>query len=152
DDARAGGADPQRRGAGRARAVPSAAAPRTAGKAGGARLVMAAPLVALALAAALQAQDPVRVAATLTPEPVPVGAAAILEVVVETDGPAPEAITIPPLPAELSIVSSSDFTQLQLAMPGGRRRTVRRQVTLVARAPGRYEIPPVTVRVRGREY
>jgi len=113
---------------------------------------MAAPLVALALAAALQAQDPVRVTATLTPESVPVGEAAVLEVVVETNGPAPEAISLPPLPAELSIVSSSDFTQLQLAMPGGRRRTVRRQVTLVARAPGRYEIPPITVRVRGREY
>src|SRR5690606_28621571 len=123
-------------------AVPPAVAPGPARKAGGARLVMAAPLVLLALAAGLQAQDPVRVTATLTPESVPVGEPAVLEVVVETDGPAPEAISLPPLPAELSIVSSSDFTQLQLAMPGGRRRTVRRQVTLVARAPGRYEIPP----------
>src|SRR5690606_12056315 len=113
---------------------------------------MAAPLFLLALATVLQAQDPVRVTATLTPESVPVGEAAVLEVVVETDGPTPDAITVPPLPPELSIVSSSDYTQLQLSLTGGRRRMVRRQITLVARAPGQYVIPPVAVRVRGQQY
>jgi len=113
---------------------------------------MAAPLVLLALAAALQAQDPVRVTATLTPESVPAGEPAVLEVVVETDGPAPDAIIVPSLPPELSIVSSSDYTQVQFGLRSGSRRTVRRQITLVARAPGRYVIPPIAVRVRGQQY
>ena len=113
---------------------------------------MAVPLALFALVIGLHAQDPVRVTAKLTPESVPVGETTVLEVVVETNGPAPDAIVVPPLPPELSIVSSSDYTQLQLTMPGGRRRTVRRQITLVAREPGRYEIAPIAVRVRGEQY
>jgi tetratricopeptide (TPR) repeat protein len=113
---------------------------------------MLASLLLLSAVVALQAQDPVRVSATLTPAVVQAGETAVLEVTVETRGPSPDAITLPPLPSELEILGSSDFTQLQLTLPGGRRRTVRRQITLVARAPGTFEIPPVAVRVAGEEY
>jgi tetratricopeptide (TPR) repeat protein len=113
---------------------------------------MLASLLLVPALVAFQVQDPVRVSATLTPTAVQAGETAVLEVTVETRGATPDAITMPPLPPGLEILGSSDFTQLQLTLPGGRRRTVRRQITLVARAPGTYEIPPVTVRVAGEEY
>ncbi|HEY8468585.1 MAG TPA: BatD family protein [Longimicrobiales bacterium] len=113
---------------------------------------MLASLLLLPAVVAFQAQDPVRVSATLTPAAVQAGETAVLEVTIETRGPSPDAITMPPLPSGLEVLGSSDFTQLQLSLPGGRRRTVRRQITLVARTPGTYEIPPVAVRVAGDEY
>lgn len=97
-------------------------------------------------------QDSVRIWATLSASAVRVGESTVLEVNVETRGAAPEAIVVPSLPAALEVAGTSDFTQLQFSLPGGRSRLVRREVVLRARAPGQFRIPPVTVRVQGVRY
>jgi hypothetical protein len=112
------------------------------------------PVLAAILSLALIAtpQDPVRVTADLSASQVEVGMATTLRITIETGGAAPTDIRIPALAAELEVVGTSDFTQTQIAIPGGRTRATRREVTIVPRAPGAYRIPPVTVIVEGRTY
>jgi hypothetical protein len=111
-------------------------------------------LLALALGVALGAapQDSTIVRALLAAERVPSGASTVLVISVETNGATPGDIPVPTLPAGLVLGPVSDFTQLQIAFPGGRRRTTRREIVILARAPGQYRIPPVTVQVEGRRY
>lgn len=97
-------------------------------------------------------QDTARVTATLSADRINVGGTTTLRIIVETDGAAPDEIRVPRLPAELEVLGTSDFTQTQLAFPGGRTRATRREIVLVARAPGTYRIPAVSVRVGGRSY
>jgi tetratricopeptide (TPR) repeat protein len=106
------------------------------------------------LAAALSAaqQDPVRVTAVLTADRVEVGVSTTLQITVETRGPAPDDIRVPTLPANLDILGTSEYTQTQISVPGGRSRATRREVILVARAPGVFRIGPATVVVGGRTY
>lgn len=97
-------------------------------------------------------QDPVRVSAALTRDRVAVGEATTLQVTVDTRGDAVDDIRLPPLPPGIDILGTSDFTQTQLSVPGGRSRLTRRDVLLSPRAPGTYRIDPVTVVVQGRSY
>lgn len=115
-------------------------------------MIIAAPLLAVALLGAAQTQDPVRVWSSLASQEIAVGETTVLELHVETSGAAPDAIDIPTLPTGLEVVGTRDYSQLQFSLPGGRTRILRRQLVLQARAPGRYRIPPVTVRVQGMTY
>src|SRR5690606_21897478 len=97
-------------------------------------------------------QDPVRVTAGLSAQRINVGETTTLQITVETRGPAPEEIRVPALSRDLEILGSSDFTQTQITVPGGRTRATRREIIIVARSPGVYRIPPVVVRVAGMLY
>lgn len=97
-------------------------------------------------------QDPVRIEATITPATIAAGEVATLELHLVTGGDQADLITLPDLPPELEILRTSDFTQLHFALPGGRSRTLRREFMLRATKPGTYRIPPITARVRGKEY
>lgn len=113
---------------------------------------MAALAALLSFALLVTPQDPVRVTATLSASRVDVGASTILRIAVETDGAAPTDIVVPSLPAGLEVISTSDFTQTQITIPGGRTRVIRREVTIVPTRPGAYRIPSVTVIIDGRTY
>jgi hypothetical protein len=111
-------------------------------------------MIALLCAALLCSvpQDTVRVTASLSAARINVGGTTTLRITVETDGAAPDEIRVPALPDELEVLGTSDFTQTQLSFPGGRTRATRREIVLVAREPGVYRIPSVTVRVGSRSY
>lgn len=109
-------------------------------------------LLALLCASLLCAQDPVRVTASLSAGRINVGSTTTLQVTVETRGPAPQEIRLPTLSRDLEILGTSDYTQQQITIPGGRTRATRRDVVIVARSPGLYRIPPVIVRVAGVTY
>ncbi|HEY8484614.1 MAG TPA: BatD family protein [Longimicrobiales bacterium] len=109
-------------------------------------------LLSLVLLAPTSMQTPVRVEATISPGTVPVGASATLTITVATRGPEPDFIEPPRLPSGLEVLRTSDYTEFQFTLPGGRSRVVRREILLVARAPGRFTIPPVSIRVQGRRY
>ena len=98
------------------------------------------------------AQDPVRVTAALSAGRINVGGTTTLQVTVETRGAAPDEIRLPALSRDLEILGTSDFTQTQITVPGGRTRVTRREVVIVARSRGIYRIPPVIVRVAGMTY
>jgi hypothetical protein len=110
--------------------------------------------VALLCAALLcsTGQDPVRVTASLSAGRINVGGTTTLQVTVETRGTAPEEIRLPALSRDLEILGTSDYTQTQITVPGGRTRATRREVIIVARNAGVYRIPPVVVRVAGMTY
>ncbi len=97
-------------------------------------------------------QDPVRIWATISPNPIAAGETATLEIHLETRGERAELITVPDLPPEFEIVRTSDYTQLQFSLPGGRNRIIRREIVLRATTPGSFRIPPITTRVQGAEY
>lgn len=97
-------------------------------------------------------QDSIRFSANLSTTTIGVGETAVLELYLESRGSRAGHITIPVLPPELEVVSTSDFTQLQFTIPGGRTRTIRREVVIHANAPGTFRIPPATARVRDTEY
>ena len=107
-------------------------------------------LCALGIAAGLQ--EPVRVTASLTATRIGVGSSTTLQVNVETSGESPEEIRIPRLAVELETLGTSDFSQMQISVPGGRSRVTRRDLVIAARRPGIYRIPPIGVRVSGRMY
>jgi tetratricopeptide (TPR) repeat protein len=104
------------------------------------------------LASVVLAQDPIRVTASLTADRVEVGTPTTLRVVVETRGDAPDRIHLPPLPRDLDIVGTSDFSQTQISVPGGRSRATQRDYIIVARRPGVYRIPAAEVDVGRRTY
>jgi tetratricopeptide (TPR) repeat protein len=109
---------------------------------------LAALLVGLVV---LAPQRDVRVHATIEPATVPIGGRATLSIVAETNGPIAQ-IRMPTLPPGLEILSSQDFTELRFSVPGGRRRVTRRDLVILVRAAGQFEIPPVVVLVDGGEY
>jgi hypothetical protein len=109
-------------------------------------------LLSLFLLAPTSMQTPVRVEATISPGTVPVGASATLTITVATRGPEPDFIEAPRLPSGLEVLRTSDYTEFQFTLPGGRSRVVRREILLIARAPGRFNIPPISIRVQGRRY
>jgi hypothetical protein len=108
--------------------------------------------ILLLIAAAALGQEPVRVGATLSSPTVHVGETAVLEISVATHGTEPDSVVMPILPPGLQSVSTADFSESQFSMPGGRSQILRRQIGLVARGAGRYQIPAVAVWVRGRRY
>jgi hypothetical protein len=113
---------------------------------------MQALIFLLAAVLATPAQDPVQVSATLTRDRIAVGEATTLQVSVDTRGAAVDEIHAPTLPGGLDVLGTSDFSQTQISMPGGRTRLTRRDIVLSARAPGVYRIPAFTIRVEGRTY
>jgi tetratricopeptide (TPR) repeat protein len=108
---------------------------------------MTALVLGLILAAPVQEH---RVSASLSAYRISVGDVTMLEITVEVAGGAEYAIDLPALPSGLEIVGSQEFTQMQLTVPGGRRRVVRRNVGLLGRAPGVYTIQGVRVTIDGR--
>ncbi len=104
------------------------------------------------LATALLRQEPVRVGATLSSPTVHVGETAVLEISVATYGSEPDSVVMPILPPGLTSVSTADFSESQFSMPGGRSQILRRQISLVARSAGQFQLPAVVVWVRGRRY
>ncbi|CAN5866652.1 hypothetical protein BH23GEM9_BH23GEM9_10670 [soil metagenome] len=109
--------------------------------------------VALVMAAlAVTAQDPVRVEASLSSDRIAVGETTTLTVSVETRGARPDPIRTPPLPPELDVIGTSDFSQTSVAVPGGRFRSTRREFVIAASERGIYRIPAVTVIVDGTTY
>lgn len=98
------------------------------------------------------AQDPVRVTAGLSAGRINVGGTTTLQVTVETRGSAPDEVRLPSLSRDLEILGTSDYTQTQITVPGGRTRVTRREIVIIARGPGIYRIPPVIVRVAGVTY
>lgn len=110
------------------------------------------PALALFCMLCFGAQDSVRVTATLSSSRIGVGDATTLQLVIETHGDAAPEIRMPVMPLELEVRGTSDFTQTQFAMPGGRSRLTRREVVLVALRAGVFRIAPVIVRVGGRVY
>lgn len=111
-------------------------------------------MLTLLCAAALcgMQQDPVRVTAGLSAERIDVGATTTLQITVETRGAVPDDIRIPDLPRALDMIGTSEYTQTQISIPGGRTRATRREVVLLARAPGVYRIEEVIIVVDGRTY
>ncbi|HSJ05854.1 MAG TPA: BatD family protein [Longimicrobiales bacterium] len=112
------------------------------------------PVAAILLSVALLApqQDSVRVGASLSADRIAVGEATVLRITVETRGPAPAEIRVPPLPGGLEPAGTSDFSQTQISVPGGRSRATRREITIIARRPGVYRIGAASVVVEGRTY
>src|SRR5688572_7706227 len=111
-------------------------------------------LFALLCAAALctAAQEPVRVNAALTLPRISVGSTTELQITIESRGAASVEIRPPSLSSQLQMIGSSDFTQTQISVPGGRTTVHRRKIVLMPRAEGVYRIPPVTVIVNGARY
>src|SRR5690606_15887573 len=111
------------------------------------RLVMFA--AALLVLSALLPQDQVEVHATLSDDRIAVGATTMLQISVEMSGGQPQAIALPAFPASLDVLSSREYHQTQLSLPGGRTTIVRRDIVLRARAEGVFTIEPVTIRLPG---
>ncbi len=110
------------------------------------------PLLALALAAPASAQDRVRVSAQLSDAQIRTGETTQLEVSILSGGADIDRWSVPPLPTGLSVVGSSDQTQIEFSVPGGRSVTLTRSYILAPTRPGVYRIPPISVQVGGREY
>jgi tetratricopeptide (TPR) repeat protein len=92
-------------------------------------------------------QNPASVRASLTAASIAVGETTVLAIEVATGGAAPDEIPVPLLPPGLDLGPISDFSQQQVSFPGGRRRVTRREIAIIAMAPGSYRIPPVEIRV-----
>jgi hypothetical protein len=111
------------------------------------------PLVwLLAVALAAPVQDPVQVSASLNRDRITVGEATTLQITVDTRGSAVDQFVMPALPPELEVLGTSDFSQTQISVPGGRSRVTRRDILLSSRTPGVYRIPAFTVEVAGASY
>ncbi|HEX9108960.1 MAG TPA: BatD family protein, partial [Longimicrobiales bacterium] len=106
--------------------------------------------LAAGLAGAARAQ--VRVDASVSPNAARVGDVVVLDISILSGGAGPDAIDVPPLPSGLRITGSNDYTEYEFRMPGGRRRTTRRELTVTTVAAGHYVIPPIAVRIEGTVY
>ena len=106
-------------------------------------------VAALLVLAALLPQDQVEVRATLSDDRISVGATTMLQVSVQVSGGQPESIDLPPFPASLDVLSSREYQQTQLSLPGGRTTIVRRDIVLRARTEGLFTIDPITIRLPG---
>lgn len=104
---------------------------------------------ALLVLGALFPQDQAQVHATLSDDRIAVGATTMLQVSVEVAGGQPESIQLPSFPAALDVLSSREYQQTQLSLPGGRTTIVRRDIVLRARAEGLFVIDPITIRLPG---
>jgi hypothetical protein len=94
-------------------------------------------------------QDSVSVRTSLTADRIAAGSTTVLTIEVTTAGITPDEIPAPLLPPGLQLGQISDFSQLQVAFPGGRRRITRREVAIIATAPGTYRIPGAEITVGG---
>jgi tetratricopeptide (TPR) repeat protein len=111
---------------------------------------MLATLLMAVLAAA--AQEPVQVEAALSSDHVSVGETTVLTVTVVSRGGAPQQLRLAPLPRELDVLGTSDFTETRIGVPGGRVHVLRREVVIAPRSRGMFRIPPATVMVQGTAY
>lgn len=109
-------------------------------------------IATLLLAAALQAQQPVRVQASLSDAEIRAGQTTTLRVDVETDGARAQIQRFETLPPGLELTGTRDWDQRQFTLPGGTRRHVSREFVLRGIEPGQYRIPAVDVLVDGRAY
>ena len=101
---------------------------------------------------ATQRQDSVNFTASLSARSIRVGETVTLELFLETRGGASGEISLPNLPPQLEVLSTSEYSQFQFSVPGGRIRSLRREIVIYANAPGTFRIPPATARVRGSVY
>jgi cytochrome c-type biogenesis protein CcmH/NrfG len=109
---------------------------------------------ALVLALLLPAaqQDRTRVQAELSQSAVRVGETVLLAITVETPSNADIQITPPQLPRTIVVVGSQESTQMQFAIPGGRRRVVTRELVLQPASQGTFTIPAINIEVGGAAY
>jgi len=106
-------------------------------------------LLALLTAASLLTapqQDTVLVTASFTSPRIAVGGTTTLVVQVEARGIAASDIRVPDLPPALQVLGTSDYSGTSIGIPGGRTRTTRREITVLATAPGVYRLGRVIVR------
>jgi hypothetical protein len=101
---------------------------------------------------ALQAHDPVRVRAQLNDSEVQVGSVVAFRVEVETDGARAQIRPFATLPPGIELAGTRDSDHRQFRVPGGMRRFITREFSLRPTAPGRFQIPAVTVVVEGATY
>jgi tetratricopeptide (TPR) repeat protein len=118
----------------------------------GNRRVMGAALILLLAFPPATLHQGVHISSTLSPSSVMVGETATLAVTVQTGGQQPDSWQLPRLPVGVSIVGSSDQTQMQFSLPGGRSYSVTRSYVLVATRPGRYDLGDVVVGVASHQY
>jgi hypothetical protein len=109
-------------------------------------------LVLLAAVLLQAPQQPVHVTASLSADRIAVGTTTTLRIEVEARGVGSVDIANPMLPVGLEVVGSSDYSQIRVARPGNTVRSTRRELLLLASAPGVYEIPEVHVSAGGRRY
>jgi cytochrome c-type biogenesis protein CcmH/NrfG len=107
-------------------------------------------LCALLLAA--QPQDRTRVSAELSQQTAQVGETIVLAITIETPSSADIEIRMPQLPNVVNVVGTQESTQLHYAIPGGRRRTLTREIVLQPTVEGAYEIPVIEVAVGNNLY
>jgi tetratricopeptide (TPR) repeat protein len=107
---------------------------------------------AFLIAALLFAHQDPRIDATLSASTARVGDAVVVQIVVESDEHAPSRVDTPALAPELEILRTQDFSETQLSFPGGRLRRFRREIVIVAHAPGSYVIPSAQIEIGGRQY
>jgi cytochrome c-type biogenesis protein CcmH/NrfG len=111
-------------------------------------------MTGLALLAALLLQAPPDepwVSARLHADRIATGSTTTLSIEVESRGTTAPRIGELRLPAGLEVVGTSDFSQLRLAAPGRSVRSTRRDVLILATAPGTHVIPAVPVTVGSRQ-
>ncbi|HEY0671790.1 MAG TPA: BatD family protein [Longimicrobiales bacterium] len=108
-------------------------------------------LLAAVLLAAPQ-QDRTRVRAQLSEESVRAGETVVLGILVETPSTADIHIRLPTLPNLITVIGSQESSQVQYAIPGGRRRVLTRELVLQPAAPGTFSIPAIEIDVGGTVY
>lgn len=113
--------------------------------------MVAAAVVCALLAVPATSQDGPRVSAQLSTGSAAVGETVVLEIKVEGAASGVD-ITMPRIPTGLVFQGSQDFTEMHISFPGGRTETRRRELSLLAQAPGRYTIAPVTIRIGNKSY
>lgn len=97
-------------------------------------------------------RDSVQIWTSLSAPVVPLGGTTLLELHIETSGPAPQRIVAPDLPPEVEVVSTREYSQVSLSFLGGGTRRVRRELVLRPTATGTFRIPPFSVTVGGQTY
>jgi tetratricopeptide (TPR) repeat protein len=109
-------------------------------------------MIALLIAGLLALPQDPRVEATLSARSIRVGEAVVYQIIVDSREAAPGRVGTPEMPDAFDILRTQDFSETQLAFPGGRSRRFRREVVLLAQRPGNYTIPSTQVEIGGRVY
>jgi tetratricopeptide (TPR) repeat protein len=117
----------------------------------------AAASIWLALFAAVapaqaEARQDVKVEAVLSATRVAAGDATVLQISIETKGEGADALAPLQLAPGLEVTGAQEFSQLQVAYPGGRSRLIRRDLIIRAHLPGDYVIPAIPITVGGTTY
>ncbi len=97
-------------------------------------------------------QVSVAVESSLAETTIAAGSTVVLQLRIRTGGLRPQIEPVNGLPDGLEVVKTSSSDQRQFSLPGGTTRFVSRDYVLLARRPGRYRIPPLSVVVGEHRY